>query len=64
MTISKEINCAEHEYINVAPPPIIDLPAPLILASNFFVVQIIVKSRAGTVLIYNLFKKRIGINEY
>ena len=21
ITISKEINCAEHEYINIAPPP-------------------------------------------
>ena len=30
VTISKEINCAEHEYMNIAPPPpIIDLPAPL-----------------------------------
>ena len=27
--LSKEINCAEHEYMNIG-PPIIDLPAPLI----------------------------------
>ena len=30
ITISKEINCDEHEYMNIAPPPIIDLPAPLV----------------------------------
>ena len=23
------MNCAEHEYMNIAPPPVIDLPAPL-----------------------------------
>ena len=30
VTILKEINFAEHEYMNIAPPPIIDLPAPLL----------------------------------
>ena len=33
-----------------------------ILTSNFFVIQIMVKYN-GTILIYNLFKKRLGINE-
>ena len=27
--ISKEINCAEHKYINMRPPPIIEFATPL-----------------------------------